>query len=108
LYDRLRKENRLLHDRWWLDPNFRYGDATFVPRGMTPDQLTEGCHWARTQFTTYGSMFHRLWDRRTNIKSLHRAGFFLAANVVFRRELRGKHGQSLGAEMPLIPAEVNA
>lgn len=108
LYDRLREENRLLHDKWWLDPNFRYGDATFVPRGMTPDQLTEGCHWARTQFTTYGSIFHRLWDRRTNLRSLHRAGFYLAANVVFRRELRGKHGQSLGSEMPLVPVAENA
>lgn len=108
LYDRLRSEGRLLQDKWWLDPNFRYGDATFVPRGMTPDQLTEGCHWARTQFTSYGSIFHRLWDRRTNLGSLHRAGFYLAANLVFRRELRGKHGQVLGSEMPLVPAVASA
>lgn len=108
LYDRLREENRLLHDKWWLDPNFRYGDATFIPRGMTPEQLTEGCHWARTQFTTYGSILHRLWDRRTNLGSLQRAAFYLAANLVFRRELRGKHGQSLGSEVPLVPAGANA
>ena len=98
LYDRLREENRLLHDKWWLDPNYRYGDATFVPRGMTPDQLTEGCHWARTQFTTYCSIYLRFWDRRTNLKNLKRAGFYLAANYVFRRELRGKHGQALGTD----------
>jgi len=108
LYDRLREENRLLHDRWWLDPNYRYGDAAFVPRGMTPDQLTEGCHWARTQFNTYSSIFYRLWDTRTNFKSLHRAGFFLAANFVFRREMWAKHGQSLGCEMPLVPAGADA
>lgn len=108
LYDRLRAENRLLHDKWWLDPNFRYGDAAFVPRGMTPDQLTEGCHWARTQFYAYGSMFRRFWDARTNIRSLHRAGFFLAANMVFRRELRAKHGQPLGSQAPLRPLGATA
>lgn len=108
LYDRLREENRLLHEQWWLDPAFRYGDATFVPRGMTPAQLTEGCHWARTQFYTWSSTFHRLWDRRTNLKSLHRAGFFAAANVVFRRELRTKHGQALGRDSPLRPAQTGA
>lgn len=108
LYNRLRAENRLLHDRWWLDPDYRYGDAAFVPRGMTPDQLTEGCHWARTQFHTYNSIFHRLWDRRTNLKNLHRAGFYLAANFVFRREMRTKHGQSLGGEKPLTSIDANA
>lgn len=108
LYDRLRAENRLLHDKWWLDPGFRYGDAAFVPRGMTPEQLTEGCHWARTQFYTASSMFHRFWDRRTNIGSLHRAGFYLAANMVFRRELRTKHGQRLGSGAPLRPVAANA
>jgi radical SAM superfamily enzyme YgiQ (UPF0313 family) len=108
LYDRLKEEGRLLHEKWWLDPNFRYGDATFIPKGMTPEQLTEGCHWARSQFTSYNSIFQRFWDRRTNLGSLHRAGFYLAANLVFRRELRGKHGQALGTEMPLVPAGANA
>ena len=108
LYDRLREEGRLLHDKWWLDPDFRYGDATFIPKGMTPQQLTDGCHWARKEFTGYSSIFHRFWDRRTNIGSLHRAGFYLAANIVFRRELRGKHGQALGNDMPLVPVNVRA
>ncbi|MCP5370853.1 MAG: B12-binding domain-containing radical SAM protein [Hyphomicrobiales bacterium] len=105
LYDRLRDEGRLLHERWWLDPDFRYGNATFVPRGMTPRQLTDGCHWARTQFYTAGSIFHRLWDRDTNIRNLHRAGYYLAANLVFRREAQAKHGQILGGDMALVPAE---
>ena len=29
------------YERWWLDPSFRYGDATFVPRGMTPDNCAK-------------------------------------------------------------------
>ncbi|GAB6051935.1 radical SAM protein [Magnetospira thiophila] len=102
LYDRLRDEKRLLHDKWWLDPNFRYGDAAFEPRGMTADQLTEGCHWARTQFNSLSSINRRFWDRRTNLKNLHRAAFFLGANLVFRREARVKHGKPLGSVAPLV------
>jgi len=108
LYDRLRAEGRLIHDKWWLDPDFRYGDATFVPRGMTPEQLTDGCHWARTQFYTYGSIGQRLWDRRTNLRSLHRAGFYLAANMVFRREAQAKHGQELAGDLPIGPVDIKA
>jgi len=104
LYDRLKAEGRLIHEKWWLDPDFRYGDATFAPRGMTPEQLTDGCHWARTQFYTYRSISRRLWDGRTNLRSLHRAGFYLAANLVFRREARAKHGQALAGGPPPAPA----
>ena len=30
LMERLTHEGRLLHERWWLDPRFRYGDATLT------------------------------------------------------------------------------
>jgi len=106
LYERLKAEGRLIYDKWWLDPDFRYGEATFVPRGMTPEQLTAGCQWARTQFYSYGSISRRFWDRRTNIGSAHRAGFYLAANMVFRREAKAKYGQFLAGNPPPAPAAV--
>ena len=31
LYDRLQNEGRLRYERWWLDPDFRYGEAVFDP-----------------------------------------------------------------------------
>ena len=52
LYDRLQEEGRLIHDRWWIDAGFRYGQATFHPRNMTAQQLTDGCYRARTRFNT--------------------------------------------------------
>ena len=30
----------MIHDKWWLEPGYRYGEATFHPRGMTADELT--------------------------------------------------------------------
>ena len=97
LYDRLMSENRLLHDKWWLDETFRYGDATFEPLGMTAQQLTDGCYWARTEFNTYSSIFNRLLDVRTNINSVTRAGFYLLSNLTSRREIHAKQGRVLGA-----------
>ncbi len=96
LMERLRNENRLLHERWWLDPEFRYGDATFVPRGMTPDELTDGCYDARTRFNTMSSIFGRFGDFRTHLRSPKRMAIYLGANLIARREIHRKQGLPLG------------
>ena len=50
LYDRLRAEGRLLYDRWWLDPAYRYGMVPFAPRGMTAADVEQRCIDARQRF----------------------------------------------------------
>ncbi len=97
LMDRLKQENRLLHEKWWLDPQFRYGYATFEPRGMTADQLTEGCYQARTDFNRLSSIASRFFDHRTNLRSPKRAVIYLASNLITRREIHHKQGRMLGA-----------
>lgn len=96
LFDRLRSEGRLLHDRWWLAPGYRYGQATFHPRGMTADELTEGCYRARTKFNTYASIFRRLLDPLTNLRTPYRAGLHVATNLISRREIHAKQTSPLG------------
>ncbi len=100
LMERLRKENRLLHERWWLDPQFRYGDATFTPLGMSPDELTQGCYQARTRFNTLSSIVSRFWDPRTHLRSPKRIGIYLASNFITRREIHDKQGRPLGDPDP--------
>ncbi len=102
LFDRLRSEGRLIHDRWWLDENYRYGHATFHPRNMTAQQLTEGCFRARKKFNTYRSIASRLWRPRTNLRSPLRLGVYLLSNFVSRREIHSKQGSMLGAAEPKI------
>jgi len=97
LYDELLAEGRLLHDRWWLDPEFGYGDATFEPRGMTAQELTEGCFAARRQFNTARSILSRMLDLRANGRSPFRTGVYLLANLKSRREIMRKQGRRLGA-----------
>jgi len=98
LYDRLQAEGRLIYDRWWLDPAFSYGQATFHPRGMTADQLTAGCFRARREFNTYAAIFQRALDPAANSHSLHHLYTFLATNLVSRKEIYRKQGLRLGVE----------
>jgi len=104
LYDRLEREGRLIHERWWLDPGFRYGHATFHPRGMTADQLTEGCYRSRTAFNTVGSILFRLFDPPT-MRSPRRLAQYAISNLISRREIHAKQGLGLGGPEPLAQPE---
>jgi len=106
LYRRLEAEGRLLHDRWWLAPEFRYGQALFRPLGMSPGQLAEGCYRARRAFNTFRSIFRRALDWRTNCRSPGRLGAFLLGNFISRREIMRKQGMALGGAGSLTSGEV--
>ncbi len=75
LFERMQREGRLLHERWWLDDDFSYGDATMLPKNMTPTQLTEGCFAARRKFNQAKSIMYRLFDSHSNFRSPYRAGY---------------------------------
>ena len=96
LYDRLAREGRLIYDRWWLDPRFRYGDATFHPRGMTADELTAGCWRARRSFNTALATARRFFAPHNGLAGPRHALQFLAANVISRREIHRKQHARLG------------
>lgn len=95
LYERLSAEKRLLSPRWWLDPHYRYGDPIFVPRGMTPEQLADGCFDAKKRFYAWSSIVTRVL-RSEKPFSAFSAGVTMAANVISRREVHRKQGRVLG------------
>lgn len=97
LYDRLAAEGRLTHDRWWLDPGYRYGDAMLTPAGMTAAELTASCRDARFAFNTRACIARRLLHPAANAHGVGNAAVYLAANVVSRREIHAKQGRALGA-----------
>lgn len=102
-YNQLMSENRLVFERWWIDPGYRYGQATYNPRGMTADELTEGCLRARKMFYGYGSILKRALDPLANSSNPYHLGAFLIGNFITRRELSHKLGYRLGADTPLEP-----
>jgi len=103
LYNRLMNENRLIHERWWLEPSYRYGQAAYHPLRMTADELTEGCLRARRIFHGYGSILKRALDPLANSRNLNHLGLFLAINLLARSELSTKLEHRLGANIPLEP-----
>ncbi len=95
LYDRLASEQRLLLPKWWLDPNYRYGDAVFEPRGMHAHELTEGVFEARRRFYSWRAIGRRVLGAETSF-SPFRAGLTTVANVISRREIYKKQYRLLG------------
>jgi radical SAM superfamily enzyme YgiQ (UPF0313 family) len=96
LYDELSSKGRMLSERWWLDPAFRFGHAVFRPQLMTPEELTEGCMKARLAFNRYRSILRRATDIRANCSGLFNALAYVAGNLIARREVVVKQGLALG------------
>lgn len=101
LYARLQEEGRLLYKRWWLDHDYRYGQAIFEPKGMSPADLTEGCFRLRREFNSYSSILRRALAPQMNARSPHHLLAYLAANLVSRKEILSKQGEPLGDGSPL-------
>ncbi len=93
LYERLKWENRLTNDKWWLEKDFRYGDSMIVPENMTSIELSESCRDARYSFYSLGNIFKRMMNR-SNLKN---APVYLKTNLVSRFEILFKQGRELGS-----------
>lgn len=97
LYKRLESQNRLLYDKtWWLSPDFRFNHAPFIPKNMSPGELTAAGFEARKKFNSVGSIIKRAFDRKTHMKSLYKLFIYLLYNPLFRKEVYKKQGMKLG------------
>jgi len=109
LYDRLAAENRLLYDgKWWLHPDYRFNHAAFVPRNMTPEELTEAVWRCRSRWNSAGSIARRVWDFKTHLSSPYRLGTYLVYNRLYASETLAKQGMYFGehtdpVEPPFAP-----
>jgi len=93
LYARLEAEGRLMYERWWLDPAYRFGRTNYQPKGMTPDQIRDACLAARRRYYGLGSIASRLPG---NLTSARMGLGFLTANLLHRREISQRDGHALG------------
>lgn len=97
LYHRLEAEGRLLYDgKWWLHPEYRFNYAAFRPRHMTPDELTELSWQCRAEYNELGFLIRRMFDLKTNMRTLTKLGVYLRYSPIFRREVFKKHGMRFG------------
>jgi radical SAM superfamily enzyme YgiQ (UPF0313 family) len=108
LYDRLRNEGRLLYERWWLDPAYRYGMVPYAPKGMTAEQVSVRCVEARQRFYRIASIVRRSLDFEVNSRTWFMWTHFFSINLLFRSEVLQRKDFPLGDETytsPLVKAD---
>jgi radical SAM superfamily enzyme YgiQ (UPF0313 family) len=103
LYARLCSSGRILKPRWWLDPDYHYGDIAFQPTHLAPLELSQHCVAARKRFFRFGSIFRRgarVWQRSPSPGML---SVFLRSNLRLSEEVEGKLGLPLGEGLDELP-----
>jgi radical SAM superfamily enzyme YgiQ (UPF0313 family) len=98
LHRRLVDERRLARDDWWLDPDYRFGDLAFRPARLTAPELSEACYRARRAFYAWPQILKRAMNRRSNCQNFVMTSFFLATNLLSKREVDRRQGLPLGCE----------
>jgi radical SAM superfamily enzyme YgiQ (UPF0313 family) len=96
LYKRLEDEGRLTYDKWWLDPEYRYGMVPFEPRGMSAEEVRLRCIEARARFYGYPSMLKRSLDFEVNASDFFMWRNFFVINAMMRREVTQRKELPMG------------
>lgn len=107
LYKRLEDEGRLTYEKWWLDPDYRYGMVPFEPKGISAEEVRLRCVEARARFYSYPSMLKRSLDLEVNANDFFMWRNFFVINAMMRREVLQRKELPMGDaahEIELIKA----
>jgi radical SAM superfamily enzyme YgiQ (UPF0313 family) len=103
IYSRLLSEGKIIQDKWWLSPDYRYGDITFTHPTFTPQQLTAECRRARKRFYSLPNIFLRSGAALRRSKSLWLYGLYWYLNLKLQEEVDGKLGLPMGDGLDEMP-----
>ena len=99
LYRKLESENRLLFDgKWWLDGDFRFNHASFIPKHMSSDELTAEAFNIRKKWNSIGSILRRSFNVRGNMNLFRSIVCYAYYNSLFRKEAFKKQDMKLGKD----------
>lgn len=98
VYRRLKDEGRLLSEKWWLDPAFKFGDVAFRPKRMSAERLTELCDEYRHKFYSLSSIIRRGNDFGCNTHGWYKALMFFVTNFTQGLEVSRRKGLPWGGE----------
>jgi hypothetical protein len=85
IYQQFKDEGRLLYDgHWWNHPDYRYSKATFKPRFISPEQLSEATVKANLDFYSFSSIVRRFFDTKTNIRNFVNFFVYVRLNYIMR------------------------
>lgn len=102
LYDRLKADDRLIYDKWWLADNYNYGELAFHPKSVSAEKLSQLCRDARKEFSSPQTVLSR------GFASLGRTsplmwGLFWAMNLRLGEEIDQKMNVPIGENLDELP-----
>lgn len=102
LYNRLKEDNRLIYDKWWLADGYNYGELAFEPKLVSAEKLSKLCRDARKEFSAAKTVMSR------GFSSLGRTGpllwwLFWAMNLRLGEEIDQKMNVPIGENLDEFP-----
>jgi radical SAM superfamily enzyme YgiQ (UPF0313 family) len=97
LYDKLKQENRLRFEAWWLDDDYRYNDLPFFPKQLSPEDVTGLCVASRKRFYSWSNILKRGFDQ-TNRSDFFMFRNYFPINAMHRADVSNRNGYPLGDE----------
>jgi radical SAM superfamily enzyme YgiQ (UPF0313 family) len=98
LYNKLKDDNKLLHNKWWLNPDYTFGQLAFRPESISPNELSRLCYKYRKKFYSWRSIFWRLFNFKTNFYSMRSLFIFFSVNIMSKIDVKKRQGLVLGKE----------
>jgi len=102
LYDRLKREGRLLYDKWWLADGYNYGEVAFEPRLLSAEKLSRLCRDARKEFSSPKTVLSRGFASLGRTSPLMWS-LFWAMNLRLGEEIDQKMNVPIGENLDELP-----
>jgi radical SAM superfamily enzyme YgiQ (UPF0313 family) len=84
LYQRLKDQNLMLYDKWWLSSQYRYGQIPFRTR-LNNSLIEEQSRNARKKFYGFRSLFYRMTNL-TNVSNPLMFIYYFTINLMLRND----------------------
>ncbi len=102
LYERLKADNRLIYDKWWLADGYNYGELAFNPKLVSAEKMSMLCRDARKEFSSAKTVLSR------GFASLGRTsplmwGLFWGMNLRLGEEVDQKMNVPIGENLDELP-----
>ena len=91
LYEKLKREGKLLFNKWWLDSGCYFGNIYFKPKNLTPEKLEQLCYKYRYKFFSLASIIKRSFNFRVYWQDIIFLFIYFANNLFANRETDSRH-----------------
>ncbi len=103
LNDRLVAENRLVHNEWWLQDGYKYGDIPYSVIGEMEGKISEKCREIRHRYFSLKRLPGRALNAIKRYRDLISVFVFISQNFNLKQEIDGKLELPIGEGLDEYP-----